>query len=63
MKGRTKHRSQEVTVWDLLYVAVMIALVAVAALFVIGCDRIIGPDDEALADHPRDELGTDRVTA
>ena len=41
--------------WDLLYIAVMIALVVVAAAFVIGCDRIIGPDHEALAEQGQDE--------
>ena len=49
---------------DLLYVAVMVALVIVAALFVVGCDKIIGPDDEALADQHRAEpyLERDEVT-
>lgn len=30
---------------DLLYVAILIALTAIGVLFVIGCDRIVGPDD------------------
>jgi len=42
-------------VQDLLYVAVMVAFVIIAALFVVGCDRIIGPDDVALEDHGRAE--------
>jgi hypothetical protein len=36
-------------VQDLVYVATMIAFFALAALFVVGCDRIIGSDEEALA--------------
>jgi len=42
-------------VQDLLYVAVMVAFVIIAALFVVACDRIIGPDDVALEDHGRAE--------
>jgi hypothetical protein len=34
---------------DVTYVAIMIAFFALAALFVIACDRIIGSDEEALA--------------
>jgi hypothetical protein len=34
---------------DFAYLAIMIAFFAVAALFVIGCDKIIGSDEEALA--------------
>jgi hypothetical protein len=33
---------------DVIYVAVVIVFFAVAALFVVGCDKIIGPDDLAL---------------
>ena len=33
---------------DLLYVAVVIVFFAIAALFVVGCDKLIGPDDAAL---------------
>ena len=33
---------------DLIYVAVVIVFFGLAALFVVGCDRIIGPDDLAL---------------
>jgi hypothetical protein len=40
---------------DLLYILVMVALVAVAAAFVVGCDKIIGPDDVALAEQGPDE--------
>jgi hypothetical protein len=34
---------------DVTYVVIMIAFFAVAALFVIACDKIIGSDEEALA--------------
>jgi hypothetical protein len=30
---------------DLIFVAVIVAFFAVAALFVVACDRIIGADD------------------
>ena len=33
---------------DLIYVAMLIAFFGVAALFVVACDKIIGPDDVAL---------------
>jgi hypothetical protein len=33
---------------DLIYLAVLFAFFGVAALFVMGCDRIIGPDETAL---------------
>ena len=33
---------------DLIYVAVLIAFFAVAALFVVACDHIIGGDDSAV---------------
>jgi hypothetical protein len=39
---------QEAVVQDLVYVAVMIAFFALSALFVVGCDRIIGSDEAAL---------------
>jgi hypothetical protein len=34
---------------DVVYVAVMVAFFAVSALFVVGCDRIIGSDEDALS--------------
>ena len=34
---------------DIIYVAVLIAFFAVAALFVAACDKMIGSDEEALA--------------
>lgn len=33
---------------DLIYIAVIIAFFALAALFVVACDRIIGADDSAV---------------
>ena len=33
---------------DLIYVAVIIVFFCLAALAVVGCDKIIGPDDLAL---------------
>jgi hypothetical protein len=40
---------------DLLYVVLMVVFVLVSILFVIGCDRMIGPDEEALAEDHRGE--------
>jgi hypothetical protein len=34
---------------DVTFVVIMIAFFALAALFVIACDKIIGSDEEALA--------------
>jgi hypothetical protein len=34
---------------DVTFLAIMIAFFALAALFVIACDKIIGSDEEALA--------------
>jgi len=36
-------------VTDLLFVAIMVGFFVLAALFVRGCDRIIGADEEAPA--------------
>ena len=33
---------------DLIYISVLLAFFAIAGLFVVACDRIIGPDDVAL---------------
>ena len=35
---------------DLIYVSVLIAFFGIAALFVVACDKIIGPDEAALRD-------------
>ena len=34
---------------DFAFVAIMLAFFVLAALFVAACDRIIGPDEQALA--------------
>jgi hypothetical protein len=34
---------------DLIYVAVLVAFFALAGLFVVACDKIIGSDEAALA--------------
>jgi hypothetical protein len=44
---------------DLIYVAVIIVFFAVAALFVVACDHIIGPDELSPETVPEPE----RVTA
>jgi len=40
---------------DVGYVLLMVGFVVLAVLFTIGCDKIIGPDDVALAAEERDE--------
>jgi hypothetical protein len=35
---------------DVTYLAIMIAFFALAALFVVACDRLIGSDEEALGE-------------
>ena len=40
---------------DVGYVLLMVGFVVLAVLFVIGCDKIIGPDDVAMAGGDRDE--------
>jgi hypothetical protein len=37
---------------DFAFVAIILAFFAVAALFVVACDRIIGEDEEAFAGAP-----------
>lgn len=54
---------------DLIYLAVLVAFFGVAAMFVVACDRIIGPDDVALregvsvAPNPEPELEPRRAAA
>jgi hypothetical protein len=38
---------------DVVFMVVLVAFFGLATLFVIACDRIIGRDDEALADGAR----------
>jgi hypothetical protein len=45
---------------DVGYVLLMIGFVALAALFTIGCDKIIGPDEVAMGDEEdRDDLASE----
>ena len=37
---------------DFAFVAIILAFFALAALFVVACDRIIGTDEEAFAGAP-----------
>ncbi len=39
---------------DVGYLALMVAFAVLAITFTIGCDKIIGPDEPALADAARD---------
>jgi hypothetical protein len=39
---------------DLIYVALIFALTIVAALFVLACDKLVGPDAVALAERSRE---------
>ena len=51
---------------DLIFVAALIGLTAVAALLITDCDKLLGPDERALAEDGRDSTGREdsgRVTA
>jgi hypothetical protein len=39
---------------DFAFVAIMLAFFVLLGLFVVACDRIIGPDEQALAGPVRD---------
>ena len=41
---------------DVAFVIVLVAFFGLAALFVAGCHKIIGPDDAALAEGGRDQV-------
>jgi NADH:ubiquinone oxidoreductase subunit 3 (subunit A) len=56
---RAPGSDEEDTVDDVFYIFMMIVFVVVAALFVVGCDRIIGPDDPALDELQRDDAALD----
>jgi hypothetical protein len=43
---------------DVGYIFLMVLFTVLAALFVIGCDKIIGPDDVAMGDEDRDDPAT-----
>jgi len=38
---------------DVVYMAVLVVFFVLAGLFVLACDRIIGPDEAALAEANR----------
>jgi len=38
-------------VQDLIFIAVILAFFALLWLFILGCERIIGSDEQALGDH------------
>ena len=52
---------------DLIYIAAIFAFFAMAALFVRGCDLLIGSDEEALAERvtgtPEPESDDGKVAA
>jgi hypothetical protein len=58
---------KEAEMADLIYVSVLIAFFAVAGLFVVACDKIIGPDEEALREGltgtPEPQAETKRAAA
>jgi len=41
---------------DVGYVLLMVGFVLLAVLFTIGCDKIIGPDEPALAGEEEDDI-------
>jgi hypothetical protein len=41
---------EEATMQDLVYMAVLVVFFTMAGLFVVACDRIIGRDEDALAE-------------
>jgi hypothetical protein len=40
---------------DLIYIAVTIAFFGIAALYVVACERIVGPDESATAPPVEEE--------
>ncbi len=44
---------------DLWVVVTVLAFFALCVAFVWGCDKIIGPDDDALLDETPDDAGAD----
>jgi len=48
---------------DFAFVAIIVAFFAVAVLFVAACDRIIGPDEDALTRTTSAEGAEDKVAA
>jgi hypothetical protein len=48
---------------DFAFVAIILAFFALAALFVVACDRIIGEDEEAFAGSPSSEVDPEKLAA
>lgn len=52
---------------DVLFLVVLVAFFGLAGLFVVACNRIIGPDEEALAEGlrgaPESEPHEEKVAA
>ncbi len=48
---------------DFAFVAIILAFFAVAALFVVACDRIIGADDEAIPGSSEPEAEQEKLAA
>jgi len=46
---------------DVIYVAAMVALFAVTVLFVFACDKIVGKDDQVLAEEGPDAAEVEPV--
>ena len=48
---------------DLVYLVVLVAFFVLAGLYVLACDRIIGNDEDALAEGPTGERHREEVAA
>jgi hypothetical protein len=46
---------------DLFYVLVVVVFFALMVLLVHACDRIVGPDDEALGGQPQEVSAADET--
>lgn len=47
---------------DVVFVAVVVVFFALAALFVVACDRIVGPDELPSGADPSGDRSDDEVT-
>jgi hypothetical protein len=48
---------------DFAFVAILLAFFVLAALFVAGCDRIIGGDEQTLAETPSADPEQEKLAA
>jgi hypothetical protein len=48
---------------DFAFLAILVGFFALAALFVAGCDRIIGTEEEAFTEAPAEAPVDDRTAA